>query len=86
MSFEDDVEQSQIAGACLSVRLLAADLTRLGLTPAWLDLTGLWHGGRAALPMLSLDPGAGRAEMVGLKHADVDLDVDVLLVLGQGLP
>jgi hypothetical protein len=41
---------------------------------------------RAALPMLPLDPGAGRAEMVGLKHADVDLDVDVLLVLGQGLP
>jgi hypothetical protein len=24
--------------------------------------------------------------MVGLKQADVDLDVDVLLVLGQGLP
>jgi hypothetical protein len=36
--------------------------------------------------MLPLDPGAGRAEMVGLKQADVDLDVDVLLVLGQGLP
>lgn len=25
------------------------------------------------------------AEMVGLKHTDVDLDVDVLPVLGQGL-
>jgi site-specific recombinase XerD len=37
-----------------------------------------------ALIMLLLDTGARRAEMVGLKLADVDLDLDVLLVLGKG--
>jgi site-specific recombinase XerD len=31
-----------------------------------------------------LDTGARRAEMVGLKLADVDLELDVLLVLGKG--
>jgi site-specific recombinase XerD len=37
-----------------------------------------------ALIMLLLDTGARRAEMVGLRLADVDLDLDVLLVLGKG--
>jgi site-specific recombinase XerD len=37
-----------------------------------------------ALIMLLLDTGARRAEMVGLKLSDVDLDLDVLLVLGKG--
>jgi site-specific recombinase XerD len=37
-----------------------------------------------ALITLLLDTGARRAEMVGLKLADVDLDLDVLLVLGKG--
>src|SRR5215218_8155485 len=37
-----------------------------------------------ALIMLLLDTGARRAEMVGLKLTDVDLDLDVLLVLGKG--
>jgi site-specific recombinase XerD len=37
-----------------------------------------------ALVMLLLDTGARRAEMAGLKLADVDLDLDVLLVLGKG--
>src|SRR5512133_2022759 len=37
-----------------------------------------------ALIMLPLDTGARRAEMVGLKLTDVDLDLDVLLVLGKG--
>jgi site-specific recombinase XerD len=37
-----------------------------------------------ALVMLLLDTGARRAEMVGLKLSDVDLDLDVLLVLGKG--
>jgi site-specific recombinase XerD len=37
-----------------------------------------------ALIMLLLDTGARRAEMAGLKLADVDLDLDVLLVLGKG--
>jgi integrase len=37
-----------------------------------------------ALVMLLLDTGARRAEMVGLKLTDVDLDLDVLLVLGKG--
>ena len=37
-----------------------------------------------ALLMLLLDTGVRRAEMVGLKLTDVDLDVDVLLVLGKG--
>jgi site-specific recombinase XerD len=37
-----------------------------------------------ALIMLLLDTGASRAEMVGLKLGDVDLDLDVLLVLGKG--
>jgi site-specific recombinase XerC len=36
-----------------------------------------------ALIML-LDTGVRRAEMVGLRLADVDLDLDVLLVLGKG--
>jgi site-specific recombinase XerD len=36
-----------------------------------------------ALLMLLLDTGARRAEMVGLKLADVDLELDVLLVLGK---
>jgi integrase/recombinase XerC len=39
-----------------------------------------------ALIMLLLDTGACRAEMVGLKLTDVDLDLDVLLVLGKGPP
>ena len=34
--------------------------------------------------MLLLDTGARRAEMVGIKLADVDLELDVLLVLGKG--
>jgi site-specific recombinase XerD len=34
--------------------------------------------------MLLLDTGARRAEMVGLTLADVDLELDVLLVLGKG--
>jgi site-specific recombinase XerD len=37
-----------------------------------------------ALLMLLLDTGARRAEMVGLKLTDVDLDLGVLLVLGKG--
>jgi site-specific recombinase XerD len=37
-----------------------------------------------ALIMLLLDTGGRRAEMVGLKLTDVDLDLDVLLVLGKG--
>ena len=37
-----------------------------------------------ALLMLLLDTGARRAEMVGLQLADVDLELDVLLVLGKG--
>jgi site-specific recombinase XerD len=37
-----------------------------------------------ALIMLLLDTGARRAEMTGLKLSDVDLDLDVLLVLGKG--
>jgi site-specific recombinase XerD len=37
-----------------------------------------------ALIMLLLDTGARRAEMVGLELTDVDLDLDVLLVLGKG--
>jgi site-specific recombinase XerD len=38
----------------------------------------------SALIMLLLDTGARREEMAGLKLADVDLDLDVLLVLGKG--
>jgi integrase/recombinase XerC len=34
--------------------------------------------------MLLLDTGARRAEMVGIKRAEVDLELDVLLVLGKG--
>jgi site-specific recombinase XerD len=37
-----------------------------------------------ALLMLLLDTGARRAEMVGLRVTDVDLELDVLLVLGKG--
>jgi len=37
-----------------------------------------------ALIMLLLDTGARRAEMVGLTLDDVDLELDVLLVLGKG--
>ena len=37
-----------------------------------------------ALVMLLLDTGARREEMAGLTLADVDLDLDVLLVLGKG--
>jgi site-specific recombinase XerD len=37
-----------------------------------------------ALLMLLLDTGARRDEMAGLTLADVDLDLDVLLVLGKG--
>jgi site-specific recombinase XerD len=37
-----------------------------------------------ALLMLLLDTGARRAELAGLRLADVDLDLDVLLVLGKG--
>jgi site-specific recombinase XerD len=37
-----------------------------------------------ALLMLLLDTGARRAEMVGIKLADVELELDVLLVLGKG--
>jgi integrase/recombinase XerC len=37
-----------------------------------------------ALLMLLLDTGARRAEMAGLTLANVDLDLDVLLVLGKG--
>jgi site-specific recombinase XerD len=37
-----------------------------------------------ALIMLLLDTGARRDEMAGLKLADVDLELDVLLVLGKG--
>jgi site-specific recombinase XerD len=37
-----------------------------------------------ALLMLLLDTGARRDEMAGLKLADVDLELDVLLVLGKG--
>jgi site-specific recombinase XerD len=38
----------------------------------------------AAMIMLLLDTGARRAELVDLKLAHVDLDLDVLLVLGKG--
>jgi site-specific recombinase XerD len=38
----------------------------------------------ALIMLLLLDTGARRAEMVGLKLTDVDLDLDVLLVLGKG--
>jgi integrase len=34
--------------------------------------------------MLLLDTGARRAELAGLRLADVDLELDVLLVLGKG--
>jgi site-specific recombinase XerD len=34
--------------------------------------------------MLLLDTGARRDDMAGLKLADVDLELDVLLVLGKG--
>jgi integrase/recombinase XerC len=34
--------------------------------------------------MLLLDTGARRGELVGLKLADVELDLDVLLVLSKG--
>jgi site-specific recombinase XerD len=37
-----------------------------------------------AMIMLLLDTGARRAELVDLKFAHVDLDLDVLLVLGKG--
>jgi site-specific recombinase XerD len=37
-----------------------------------------------ALLMLLLDTGVRRAEMVGVKLVDVDLELDVLLVLGKG--
>jgi site-specific recombinase XerD len=37
-----------------------------------------------ALIMLLLDTGARRDEMAGLRLADVDLELDVLLVLGKG--
>jgi integrase/recombinase XerC len=37
-----------------------------------------------ALLMLLLDTGARRDEVAGLKLADVDLELDVLLVLGKG--
>jgi site-specific recombinase XerD len=37
-----------------------------------------------AIIMLLLDTGARRAELVDLTLADVDLDLDVLLVLGKG--
>jgi site-specific recombinase XerD len=37
-----------------------------------------------ALIMLLLDTGARRDEMAGLKLTDVDLELDVLLVLGKG--
>ena len=37
-----------------------------------------------AMIMLLLDTGARRAELVDLKLGDVDLDLDVLLVLGKG--
>src|SRR5215216_753401 len=37
-----------------------------------------------ALIMLLLDTGARREEIAGLTLADVDLDLDVLLVLGKG--
>jgi site-specific recombinase XerD len=37
-----------------------------------------------ALLMLLLDTGARRAELAGLRLADVDLELDVLLVLGKG--
>jgi site-specific recombinase XerD len=37
-----------------------------------------------ALLMLLLDTGARRDEMAGLKLTDVDLELDVLLVLGKG--
>jgi site-specific recombinase XerD len=37
-----------------------------------------------ALLMLLLDTGARRAELTGLRLADVDLELDVLLVLGKG--
>jgi site-specific recombinase XerD len=37
-----------------------------------------------ALLMLLLDTGARRDEMAGLKLADVDLELDVVLVLGKG--
>jgi site-specific recombinase XerD len=37
-----------------------------------------------ALVMLLLDTGARRGEMTGLTLADMDLDLDVLLVLGKG--
>jgi site-specific recombinase XerD len=38
----------------------------------------------ALIMLLLLDTGARRAKMVGLKLTDVDLDLDVLLVLGKG--
>ena len=37
-----------------------------------------------AIVMFLLDTGARRAEMVGLRLADLDLDLDVAIVLGKG--
>jgi integrase len=37
-----------------------------------------------AIIMFLLDPGARRAEVAGLRVADVDFDLDVAVVLGKG--
>ena len=37
-----------------------------------------------AMIMLLLDTGARRAELVGLRLADLDLDLDVAIVVGKG--
>jgi hypothetical protein len=81
-----DVEQSDVAGARQPARAACRRVIwSRGRPPSvYAETSFEVVASRAAL--LPLDPGAGRAEMVGLKHADVDLDVDVLLVLGQGLP
>jgi site-specific recombinase XerD len=39
---------------------------------------------RSALLMLLLDTGARRDELAGLRLDDVDLELDVVLVLGKG--
>ncbi len=57
-----------------------------GLKALFLACAGTTFEARrdTALLMLLLDTGARRAEMAGLTLDDVDLDLDVLLVLGKG--
>ena len=63
------------------VPLVSAD----GLKRLFQACAGKTFEGRldTALTMLLLDTGARRAEMVGLKLTDLDLDLEVLLVLGK---